>query len=745
MFKILKVFFFLLVLTSSVYSNEIIKKIEVVGNDRIPEETIKLFSGVSVNDFLDSKNMNQILNSIYQSNFFKNVSLKFIDNILTINVEENPIILNININGIKSDSLKSLILQNIKLKSRSSYNESIFKNDLKIIESILREKGYFFSSTDILLTDLANNQINLDLDINLGKKAKIKKISFIGNKIFKDRKLKNVIVSEEYKFWKFISGKKFLNESIINLDNRLLKNFYLNKGFFNVEINSSFAKLINDDEFELIFNINTNEKVYFNDIELLIPDDFDRKNFSTLIGFFNKIAGEPYSLDVIENIIERIENYALLDQYESINVNIEENLVDNKLNITFKIDNSEKLYVSKINILGNNITNESVIRNKFSIDEGDPFNQILFDKSINEIKRLNFFREVKYEIFDNLKNKTKDINITVEEKPTGEISLGAGVGTGGSNISFSVKENNFLGNGVALDTSLNLGEDTINGLLQVKNPNYKNSDKSVYYNIQAIEVDKLSTYGYKSNKAGFTTGTNFEYYQDLFLGIGLENFVEKIDTSPTASSAQKSQEGNYWDVFLNLDFNYDKRNQKYETNSGYYSFFTTKLPIVSESLTLVNEYNFKYFTELYENNLTSAAYSLSLANSLNNKNIKLSERLFVPSRKLRGFEAGKVGPKDGNDYVGGNLVTAFNMVSSLPKVFENTQNLDFSIFFDAVNISGVDYNSSLDINNDIKSSVGLGVDWLTPVGPLSFSFAQPITKSASDITETFRFNLGTSF
>jgi len=745
MFKILKVFFFLLFLSSSVYSNEIIKKIEVVGNDRIPDETIKLFSGVLVNDFLDSKNMNQILNSIYKSNFFKNVSLKFIDNILTINVEENPIILNININGIKSDSLKSLILQNIKLKSRSSYNEAIFKNDLKIIESILREKGYYFSSTDILLTDLENNQINLDLDINLGKKAKIKKISFIGNKIFKDRKLRNVIVSEEYKFWKFISGKKFLNQSLINLDSRLLKNFYLNKGFFNVEINSSFAKLINDDEFELIFNINTNEKVYFNDLELIIPDDFDKKNFSTLDEFFNNISGKPYSLDVIENIIEKIENFALLDQYESINVIIEENLLDDKLNIAFKINNSEKLYVNRINILGNNITNESVIRNKFAIDEGDPFNQILFDKSINEIKRLNFFRDVKYEIYDNLENKTKDINIIVEEKPTGEISLGAGVGTGGSSISFAVKENNFLGNGLALDTSLYIGEDTINGQLQVTNPNYKNSDKSIYYNIQAIEVDKLSNYGYKSNKAGFSTGTNFEYYQDLFFGVGIENFIEKIDTSSTASAAQKSQEGNYWDVFLNLDFNYDKRNQKYETNSGYYSFFTTKLPIVSESLTLVNEYNFKYFTELYENNLTSAAYSLSLANSLNNKNIKLSERLFVPSRKLRGFEAGKVGPKDGNDYVGGNLVTAFNMVSSLPKVFENTQNLDFSIFFDAVNISGVDYNSSLDINNDIKSSVGLGVDWLTPVGPLSFSFAQPITKSASDITETFRFNLGTSF
>ena len=745
MFKFYKFLFCLLIFSFEAFSDEVVKKIEIIGNNRIPDETIKMFSGVNIGDTLDAKSINIILNEIYNTNFFKNVSIIFEDNTFIINIEENPIIQKLNIDGIKSNTLIDTITQAIKLKSRSSYNDIDLKNDLSLIEDILKSRGYYFSTTDVLVKNLDNNQIDLNLNINLGKKAKIKKITFVGNKIFKDNKLKNIIISEEYKFWKFISGKKYLNESMINFDNRLLKNFYLNKGFYNVKINSSFAKLLNDEEFELIYNIDAKEKIFFNKLKLELPEDFDKNNFILLNSLFDDIAGTPYSINKIEDIIEKIENLALDEQFEAVEVLIDENLFSNKLDLTFKITNVEKLFVKKINILGNNITNENVIRNKLYIDEGDPYNDILFKKSINEIKRLNFFKEVNYVIEEDKIEQTKTINIQVEEKPTGEISLGAGFGTGGASVSFSVKENNFLGNGIGVDTSLYIGEDTVTGQLQFINPNYKNSDKSINFNLQAIETDKLDTYGYKSNKAGFSFGTNFEYYDSFFLGIGLENFAEKIETSSNASSAQRSQAGNYWDSFLNLDFNYDKRNQRFETTSGYYSFFNTKLPLISESLTLINEYNYKYFTELYENNVTSAAFSISTANSLNNRNVKLSERLFVSSRKLRGFEAGKVGPKDGSDFIGGNLVSSFNLVSSLPKILENTQNLDFSIFFDAANISGVDYNSTLDVNNDIKSAIGVGVDWMTPVGPLSFSFAQPITKSTSDIIETFRFNLGTSF
>ena len=181
---------------------------------------------------------------------------------------------------------------------------------------------------NIFIEEKDDNKINLIFNIELGEKAKIKKIKFIGNKVFKDSKLKNIIVSEEYKFWKFISGKKYLNEKLINFDKRLLKNFYLNKGYYNVEINSSFAKLINDDEFELIFNINANEKFYFNDLKLNLPNDFDKNNFEKIKNFFKKLKGKPYSINIIEEILDEIDKITLNEQYQSINANVKKILVE---------------------------------------------------------------------------------------------------------------------------------------------------------------------------------------------------------------------------------------------------------------------------------------------------------------------------------------------------------------------------------------------------------------------------------
>ena len=302
-----------------------------------------------------------------------------------------------------------------------------------------------------------------------------------------------------------------------------------------------------------------------------------------------------------------------------------------------------------------------------------------------------------------------------------------------------------MGNGISLNTSLDLSANSIKGQFAVTHPNYKNSDKSLYYNIQALELDRLTNFGYKSNKIGFNVGTNFEYLDDLDLGLGIENYLEKIETDSTASDRQKSQSGNYLDTFLNVDVKYDKRNQRYQTTSGFYNLYSVKLPLLSESSTLTNEYSYKYFTELYKNNVTSALITLSTANSLNNKQIKLSERLFIPSRNLRGFEAGKIGPKDGNDYVGGNYMTSLNIVSTLPQFLENSENFDFLIFLDTANLWGIDYDKTLNDNSSFRSAIGIGIDWLTPIGPLNFSFAQPITKAATDVTETFRFNLGTTF
>ncbi len=747
-FNILKISFSVLIyiiffISSSL--SEIVKEIKIIGNDRISDDTIKMFSQVSIDDDLNSSDINSILKNLYDTNFFENVAVSLNNEILKIVVVENPIIQNINYEGIKAKKIEDEIKKNLNLKPRSSFNKILLSEDVEKIKNALKSIGYYFSIVDVYVENLNDNLINLNYKIDIGDKAKIKKISFIGDKKFKDKKLKSVIVSEEYKFWKFVTGKKYLNENIISLDLRLLKNFYLNRGFYNIKIDSSFAKLVNQNEFELVYNITAGNRFYFNNLNLKIPDDFDEQNFQSLNKLFKKLKGEPYSINQVAKILEEVEKITILEQFQSISANVIENIVNQKINLEFVINQTETFFVEKINILGNNVTRENVVRNQFEIDEGDPYNEILANKSINNLKSLNFFKNVTSETVQGSSPDLKVININIEEKATGEISAGAGVGTSGSTIAFGVKENNYLGKGITLDANFTLSEESLKGLFSVTNPNFRNTDKSINFSTEAIETDRLSAFGYKTNKTGFSIGTNFEFLDNLRLGLGNSNYYEKIETDSTASTRQKTQEGNYWDSFINLNFDYDTRNQRFQASDGFRSQYFVDLPVISETATLSNTYLYQYFTELYENNISNLSFYLRSAVSLKDEDIKLSERIILPSKRLRGFQRGRFGPKDGEDYIGGNYAASINFSSTIPQILENAENIDFLVFMDAANVWGVDYFDGDDEGSEIRSSLGIGIDWLTPIGPLNFTLATAITKADSDKTETFRFNLGTSF
>ena len=743
-FTFLKFVFIVLMLLSSKAISNTIDKIEITGNDRITDETIRLFISVSKNDEINDIELNNILNDLYETNFFKNIVVNFKDQILLIKVEENPIIENVNYNGIKSNRILDLIKQDTFIKSRSSFNENLLKKEKLKIENILKNLGYYNSNLEILVEETKNNLVIITYNIDLGKKSKIKKITFIGNKVFKDKKLHRIITSSEFKFWKFISGRKYLNQNSVSFDERLLQNFYKNNGYYNVKINSSFAKLIDSNNFELIFNINSGPKVFFGNLDLDLPSDFDEKNFSPIIELFIKTEGKAYSINQIDKILDEIDTITTLEQYKFIKANVTENIEDNLINLKFTVEESEKIFVDRINITGNTITAENVIRNQLLLDEGDPFSEILVNKSINNIKSLNFFKKVGSKVIINEDNNTKTINISVEEKPTGEIYATAGAGTSGGSFGFGVKENNFLGNGIALDTNFELTSETFKGKFSVTNPNFNNTDKTLYISAESSENDNYQNFGYKTNKTGLIIGTNFEYLNDFYLGLSNSNFYEVIRTNSTASAQQQAQEGNYWDSFIKLDFNYDKRNQKFQTNSGFRSFYSLDLPILSDTNTLKNYYNYDHYFDFFENNFSSISFYFQTANSLNNKDIKLSERINIPSSRLRGFERGRVGPKDGDDFIGGNYAYSINFASNVPFLFEESQKLDFLIFADAADIWGVDYDSSIK-GNGIRSSIGVALDWMSPLGPMNFSLAYPITKVTGDKTESFRFNLGTTF
>ena len=740
---ILVVFLFFVANLNLLYA-DIVEKIEIIGNERISDETIKLFSKISLNQNVEENDLNEILNNLYETDFFDDISLKFIKNTLIINVKENPIIENINYEGIKSKRILDVLKEETLIKPRYSFNEIIIKKEKNRLINILKELGYYRPQVQFFVEEEVNNLINITIDFKLGDKAKIKKITFIGNKIFKDRKLRRVIASEEYKFWKFISGKKFLNEDLVNFDTRLLSNFYKNNGYYNVQINHSFAKLINNDEFELIFNIDAKSKVYLGDLKLSLPSDFNEDNFVKIKKLFSKLKNKPYSINSIDNILKEIDLITAQEQYQFINAVVDEEILNDKINLNFKINETKKYYVEKINIFGNNVTAENVIRNQFEVDEGDPFNEILVNKSFNNLQSLGYFKTVDKQIINLEDTKTKIINVTVQEQPTGEINASAGFGTSGNSIGFGVKENNFLGQGVKLNTDVTLATDSVKGRFSITNPNYNNSDKSIYLTLDASETDNYKKFGYKTNKTGFTIGSRFEYYDDFILGVGTSNFYERIETNSTASARQQAQEGDYIDSFLNLDFNYDKRNQRFQTSSGFNSYYSVNLPLVSDTNTLKNYFSHSFYFDLFEKNISSVSFYLETANSIKNKDIKLSERINIPSRRLRGFEAGRVGPKDGDDFIGGNFAYTINFSSNIPQFFEESQNVEFLLFTDIADIWGVDYDSSLN-DSKIRSSVGLALDWFSPVGPMNFSLSHPMSKADTDKTESFRFNLGTSF
>lgn len=724
----------------------VINNIKINNNEIITKETILTYGNIKLNKEYNQKQLNKIIKDLYETNFFKKISLRVDGQTLVLDIEENKIIQSVKVEGVKSNKIKTAILKNLFSKDKSPFLIEKVKNDVNRMKTSLNNIGYYLSNVKSKILENDNNTVDLIFEVTLGDKSKIRKIEFIGDKKIKDRTLRSVIISEEAKFWKFISNNKFVNQDIIERDKRLLKNFYLSKGFYDVDIQSATVKFLDDKSFKLTYKINAGEIYTVNDTNLVLPIDYDENNFADVKKELNKLVNKTYSINKISKVIEEIDKVTLSREYDFINASYEETIIENnKLNIVFTVSESEKFYVERINIFGNNITHESVIRSKLEIDEGDAYNELLSSKSINNLKASNLFKTVKSSIIDGQDSNTKIIDITVEEKPTGEIMVGAGAGSDGGTLGFSVTENNFLGKGIQLSSSLDLTEDSIRGLFSVTNPNFNYTGKSLSTSVESTNVDKLTDSGYKSTKTGFTFGTGFEQFQNVYFTPRLSNFYEDISTKSTASANLKKQSGSYFESKFAYGLDYDMRNQRFQTTEGFRSKFNQSIPIVSEEYSFGNTYDFKTWYKLPNNMVTSFNIYGRSVNSLTGDDVKITNRFWLPRNKLKGFVTRNIGPVDANDYVGGNYGAAVNFDTTLPMIFSNVQNVDVRYFLDTANLWGVDYSSAVDQSNTIRASTGVVVDWFTPIGPLNFSLAQDISKADDDKTETFQFNLGTTF
>jgi len=743
-----KIFFFtllIIIVSTKLVNSEIIKKIEVYGNERLAKETIILFSELNVNDNIFSEDLNNAFRKLFETDYFKDVKISFNKGYLKIDVVENPLIQSVIINGIKNKSILNELSKITKKVEKYPYLKNNISDQKNALINIVRSTGFYFAEVETIIEDNNNNSVNIIHNFTLGERAKISEIKFVGNKIFKNNKLRNLIVSEESRPWKFLTSNIYLNENRIKIDINLLTNYFKNKGYYNVLIKSSSAKVIDENNFVLIFYIDAGKKYYFNNIKLDVSKDYKKDNFSNFIEIFKKLKGKAYSLNSIKKIINEIDKTALQKEFVFINASYKEKIIEgNKINIEIFFEESQKYYVDRINIFGNFITEEKVIRNSFIVDEGDPFNKILFDKSINQIKSKGIFKSVTSEVNNSdSKNNSKTINITVEEKATGEIFAGAGTGTEGSTISGGIKEKNYLGKGIELDTNLTLSDDQIKGKFRVVNPNFRNTDRSISTTIESTVSDFMTTSGYKTTRTGFMLGTGFEQYEDLFFNIDLSTYYEKLETSSSASAIKKKQEGDYFENLLSYSLTLNKLDQYFQPTEGYITKFSQTLPIYSEDLSIENSFTASKYYSVNDSLIFSGKLYLKAVNSIDD-DVRVSRRVYIPSHRLRGFESGSIGPIDGAQYIGGNYGMAVTLNTTLPKLFNANENLDFNLFLDAANLWHVDYDNSLD-SDKIRSATGISVNWFTVVGPLSFSYAIPISEAKSDKTESFRFQIGTSF
>tara|TARA_Y100000590_G_scaffold446791_1_gene581010 strand:- start:945 stop:3191 length:2247 start_codon:yes stop_codon:yes gene_type:complete len=731
--------------TSNVFA-DVLKKIEVFGNKRISNATIKVYGDIQLNKDYQGKDINDVIKKLYDTNFFSNISTSFSNGILKINVTENPIIYSIDIKGEETKKFKEQIFKIISLKEKSSYIENYVKADVEMIKTFYKSLGYYSVRVDAdkRKADAGEDTLDLIFNVNKGERSKIKKIYFIGDKKIKSKRLRDVITSEESKFWKVLSRNIYLNTDRIELDKRLLKNYYLGRGYYDVQVLSTSAEITDESNIELTFSINAGKRYRFKKFSTNIDPVFQVSIFEELKPIFNKYAGEYYSPFKVKKILESIDEIIDNNQLQFVQHTVKEFSGEDGIDVEFKIFEGEKIQIERVNISGNNVTNDSVIRSGLLIDEGDPYSKIRLEKSIANLKSMNIFNKVDYKISDGSEPGLKKINVSIEEKPTGEITAGAGYGTEGGAFGFSIKENNYLGKGLKVSANADITSQSVRGSLNIVNPNYNYSGNKVFGGFSSKKTDKPSS-GYENTLVNFNIGTEFEQYRDVFFAPDLSFTIDDLSVDNTASNNLKKQAGSFNDLTFGYVIKSDKRNRRFMPTDGHIVSFGQNLPVVADSKSIRNSFRYRTYHSFSDNVVGAFKVYGASINSLGDEDVRISKRLHLGRSLLRGFESGKVGPKDGDDYVGGNYASAINIEAALPNLLPESTETDISLFMDVANLWHVDYTDAVDDSNKIRSSLGVATNMYTPVGPLSFVVSQALSKSDTDETQSFTFQIGTSF
>ena len=742
MIKFLLLFFF--ILSASSFAE--IKKINIIGNSRVNSNTIEVFVDKKITK-IDSIYINNLTKKIYDTELFSDVKITYNQDILTITVSENPIVNFFYINGVEDSDLDQ-INKIITLKENNIFSTSKLKKNIEDTKEFLNNSGYYQATIIPEVIKIDNNQVNLIINIDKKDISKIKNIYFIGNKFFSNSQLIDVITTKEYSWWKFFTNSA-LSEQRVEYDKQLLKDFYLNKGFFEAQIESAFVNVDNNNDFTLTFSINAGNKYKFGNFEIKnIAAQFKDQDINEVKTISDKLLrNEIYSNDIVRKLYKKIESHLESKRYSNFEINIQElKKNDDMVDVILQLSESKKVLINKINIQGNTITEEKVIRDSLVLAEGDYLNSIKVKRSIDNVKARQLFSKVDYKIEDSEKKDFKDFNLFVKEQPTGSISAGVGYGSNGGLFEASINERNFLGQGINLNATGTLASEEIRGDFSYVNPNFKGSDKELAISLFS-QVDDYENSGYQNKKLGTKFATKYEIYEDIFFRPNTVIQYDKLETSGSTSILLKSRAGDFTTTSIGYNFSYDQRDSRFNPTSGTLFYYDQNIAtFFSDIPTLQTIVGSTSYKKLYKESFIGSA-KIKIANvvAFDEKDVKLSDRIFANTSDLRGFEPRGVGPVDSNDHIGGNNLATLSLKSTFPNPIPESLRANTFLFLDVGNVWGIDYSSIISDSSKIRSTTGIALDIVSPIGPLSFTYSIPLSKASTDKEQNFLFNIGSSF
>jgi len=730
---------------------DVIQEIRVEGTNRIEVESVLSYMLIKPGDPFDPQRMDASLKALFATGLFSDVTLRREGGALVVRVVENPVINRLAFEGNKK--VKSEDLQNeVELKPRTVYTRTKVQNDVKRILEIYRATGRFAATVTPKVIPLPQNRVDLVYEINEGDVTAVRRISFIGNKVFSDSRLREVIQTEETAWWKFFTTNDTYDPDRLNFDREQLRKFYLSQGYADFRVISAVAELTPDrKEFFITFTIDEGRRYKFGKIDIVstIPD----LNADQLRSELKSKEGDWYNADLVENSINSVTTaagtlgYAFVDVRPQVKRDREAGTID----ITYEVREGPKVFVERIDITGNQRTRDEVIRRELRISEGDAFNASNIRVSRRRLRNLNFFDNVDITNEPGSAPDKTVLKVAVTEKATGEVSLGGGFSTNEGVLgTFGLRERNFLGRGQDVQFNFTVSQKSQNIDLRYTEPYLFDRNLIAGWDIFRVKRDFTDESGYQERRTGGRLRAGYEIVDDV---TQVWRYTIQTNTianlNDNASQFIQQEKGTTSTSAIGQTLTFDKRDDRQDPTSGYFvSLDFDGAGLGGSERFAKSKVTAGTYYPIAPDWVLSAIGEVGYVHGLFGKDVRLANRFFLGGDNLRGFKPGGVGPRDNavgdslgaNKYYAGTLEVSFPL--GLPREFgiRGRAFTDFGSAWD-VDLSGP---GLLDVNT-IRVSAGVGISWKSPFGPVRIDVGVPIKKESFDDKQLIRFSFGTRF